>query len=166
MSKWTQQVKLAVNTTLVSPSEECPLSETTRKLPQCDSSPPSLSPPCSFLLQSECNQLWHEKTRSLSVRTLLVLCWQSSTDSPSRPSLNPSIPHHSNCLPLLTSAVLMNIKMPLGPPEHLWSLGRWGFTLKLCTLSPASSDYCSLMGLSFGRCEKIKLQKSHSGGKT
>lgn len=148
---------------------ECPSSGSTWKLPQTHPSPPLLSPPCSFPLQSECNQLWHEKTRSLSVRTLLVLCWQSSTDSP---SLNPPIPHHStplstpHCLPLPTSAVLMNIKMPLGPPKHLWSLGWWGFTLKLCTPSPASSDYCSPMGLSSSRSEKIKPKKSHSGGKT
>lgn len=113
-SSWLKQCKSTVNSSIV-----FFICGTTWKFPSFST---SLSLPALFPLQSECNQLWHEKTRSLSVRTLLVFRWQSSADSPPPPSpKTASLP--PPCLPSLTSAVLMNIKMPLGPPKHLWSLG-------------------------------------------
>lgn len=158
-SKWIKHGKLTVNSAVVSGLEECPLS-----LDQHGSFPRSSRPRVSSLLfsplQSECNQLWHEKTRSLSVRTLLVFCWQSSTDSPPPPPPQPPkqplppSPPPPPCLPSLTSTVLMNIKMPLGPQKHLCSLGWQGLALRSCTLSPPSADYCSPLGLCSSRCEK------------
>lgn len=146
-SKWAKLCKSTVNSSIVSF-----ICGTTWKFSLVHPGLTSLSPPALFPLQSECNQLWHEKTRSLSVRTraslpLTVLCWLSST-SPKTASLSLS-PSTS-----LTSSVLMNIKMPLGPPKHLWSLGWQGLALWSCTLSPPSADYCSPLGLCCSHCEK------------
>lgn len=79
--------------------------------------------PALFPLRSECNQLWHEKTRSLSVRTLLVFHWQSSADSPSPgpKTASPAPP----CLPFLTPSVLkhQNAIRPFKTPLVPWLAG-------------------------------------------
>lgn len=109
------------------------ISGRTWKFPSCILGPHLCLLPVHFPLWSKCNQLWHVKTRPLSVRTLLVLLSVPPLPPPKCP-----LSHLPISLPTPhppTSAVLMNIKMPLGPPKHLWSHGWRGLALWSCTLS-------------------------------
>lgn len=156
-SKWAKLCKSTVNSSIVSF-----ICGTTWKFSLVHPGLTSLSPPALFPLQSECNQLWHEKTRSLSVRTraslpLTVLCWLSST-SPKTASL--SLPLH---LPhILCAYEHQNAIRPSKTPLVPWLAGPRTVVVHS---EPSERRLLLTTGPLLQPLWKINPKKSHSWGK-
>lgn len=134
------------------------ISETTWKFLLCTQVPHLCLLPALFPLWTECNQLWHEKTRSLSVRTLLVFRWQSSADSPpplsppkwplSHLLVSPLTPPHIRCAYEHQNAIRAS-KTPLVPRlarprtvvvhSELWALTTGPLLQSLWKINPKKS---------------------------